>query len=198
MYVAIFFLFNEEEVFKITKFTVLFTIAHLFIIGVVLSIPVKVFHNNKNYSTIIMGTKPLEVRKAIAKYEGKFVLATPSYADSALLTYHYGEYFCVFGGGSQHGRQDDIQTDFRDFDGKDILIIRSSEPQLNEYSTFFKYIEVERVMIEGAQFYLVQGSKFNYQNYKEVVLKDIKEKYYNIPSWLLYSHRGYFFEKYFK
>ncbi len=198
MYILLFFIFTDEELVKTVKYTAVFTIIHLFIIGAVLSVPVKWFARSKDYGTIIIGTKPEQVHKYIEKYEGKYVLATPSYAESALLTYHLGEYFIVFGGGSQHGRQDDILTDFRLIDGKDILIVRSSEPQVNEYSTFFQNMEVERVMIDGAQFYFVQGYKFNYQNYRGVVLKDIKEKYYNIPSWLPYSPNGFFFEKYFK
>jgi len=197
MYVLLFFIIDEDELLRIVRFTAIFTAAHLFLIGAVLSVPVKFFQSNRNYSTIILGTKPAEVRNYIKKYEGKFVLATPSYADSALLTYHLGEYFIVFGGGSFHGRQDDILTDFRQFDGKDIVIIRSSEPQVNEYSTYFKNIEVVRTTIDGAQFYFVSGYDFEYENYRNVALKDIREKYYDIPSWLPYSRRGYFFEKYF-
>jgi len=102
-----------------------------------------------------MGTKPAEIGKYLKKYEEKFILSTPSYADSALLTFNFRKYFIVFGGGSHHGRQDDILTDFRNYEGKDILIIRSSEPEVNEYSTYFSKIEIERITIEGAQFYLV-------------------------------------------
>jgi hypothetical protein len=196
-YMALFFVLSEEDLLKTVKFTALFTAAHLFVIGTVLSVPVKWFSANKNYSTIIMGTRPGLLKRYISKYEGSYVLSTPSYADSALLSYNLGEYFIVFGGGSHHGRQDDILTDFREYDGKNILIIRSSEPKVNEYSTFFGKIEIERVMIEGGQFYFVQGYGFNYNNYRDVVLKDIKEKYYNIPAWLPYSSDGYFFRKYF-
>ena len=184
MYILVFFLLTEEELMKTVKITAVFTIVHLFLIGAVLSVPVQYFQKNKNYSTIIMGTRPAELNKYLSKYEGGYVLMTPSYADSALLTWHFRRYFPVFGGGSHHGRQDDILTDFSEFAGKNILIIRSSEPKVNEYSTFFKKIEIERIVAAGAQFYLIAGYDFSFKNYRDVVLRDIKEKYYNIPPWL--------------
>lgn len=177
MYILVYFMLSVDELIRTVKLTAVFTIIHLFLIGAVLSVPVKYFHSNKNYSTIIIGTPPGEVKKYLAKYEGSYVLATPSYADSALLTYHMGEYFSVFGGGSHHGRQDDILTDFRTCSGKDILIIRSSEPKVNEYSIFFTNIEIERIVINGAQFFLVAGYNFNFENYRNVVLKDINPDY---------------------
>jgi hypothetical protein len=138
----------------------------------------------KDYTTIIIGTHPADMQKYLIKYETEFVVTTQSYTDSALLAYRLGGYFPVFGGGSQHGRQDDMITDYRKFNGKNIMILRGSEPRVNEYSTLFKNISVESIVVDEARFFLVCGYDFSYENYRNIVLKDIKDKYYNIPSWL--------------
>jgi hypothetical protein len=36
----------------------------------------------------------------------------------------------------------------------------------------------------GVTFYAVEGRNFHYEAYRQGVLKDIFDRYYNIPSWL--------------
>jgi len=184
LYLLLFFVLTEDEMVGAIRFTVVFTLIHLALAGALLSVPLRYFQASKHYSTLVMVTKPGEIRKHLDRQEGTFVLATPSYAASALLTYHLGTYVIVFGGGSHHGRQDDFQTDFGKLDGKDVLVVRSSEPKPEEYAGFFRDVSHERILVDGAQFHLVRGRHFIYRNYRDRVLKEIGRKYYDIPPWL--------------
>ncbi|MHB9154835.1 MAG: ArnT family glycosyltransferase [Endomicrobiales bacterium] len=199
LYVVLFFLLKKEDIVKSIHFMAVFSAVHLFLIGAVLSLPLKYLQGNKNYEMIVLGTKPGTVLRELAKYGRAFHLATPSYADSSILTYHSGEYFSVFGGGSHHGRQDDLLTDFSKLDGRDILILRTSPPEPGAYAPFFERVELDSSAVSGATFFFVRGYGFNYGNYRERVLKDIKEKYYRLPSYLPYSRTScYFYDKYFR
>lgn len=198
MYVALFPLLERGELLQSIKFMTVFSFVHLLLIGTILALPVSLARNNKNYGMIIMGTRPEAVAAALKPYEGDFVFATPSYAASALLThgYHYQRYFCVFGGGSYHGRQDDINTDFRTLDGRNILVLREKKPKPGEYERFFDRIEVKGITVSDARFCLVAGYGFRYPAYKEVVLAPIRDQFYRIPSFLP-TGECYFLDRYF-
>ncbi len=189
-------LLDESELVKSIKFMTVFTLSHLIIIGAVLSLPLSVIKSNKNYPTIIMGMRPSAVLTAVLPYLNDYQLATPSYADSALLEYHFKRHVAVFGGGSQHARHDDILTDFTSMDKGNILVLKKSAPEPGEYEQYFDSVEVRPVRVEEAVFYLVLGRGFRYPVYHEKMLEPIRQKYYDIPSWLP-AKSCYFNEKYF-
>ncbi len=151
LYLLLFFVFTEEELVKTVKFTAVFSLAHLILVGAALSVPLKYFQGNKNYSSLLMVIRPGEFGKLLDAHEGACVPATTSYAASAIFTYQFDRYFLVFGGGSHHGRQDDFQTDFRKLDGRDICIIRNTEPKPDDYAPFFQNVTTERRMIDNAR-----------------------------------------------
>ena len=190
-------LLNESELVKSIKFMTVFTLVHLIMIGAALSLPLSVIKHNKNYPTIIVGMRPTVVLTALLPYINTYQLATPSYADSALLEYHFNRHVAVFGGGSHHARHDDILTDFTALNGSNILILRTSSPRSDEYQQYFVKVEVRPVRIEEATFYLVLGQGFRYPVYRQQVLEPIRQKYYDIPTWLPVKS-CYFREKYFK
>jgi hypothetical protein len=135
--------------------------------------------------------------KEFKNYENDFYFTTPSYADSALSEYFYHKHIAVFGAGSKHARQDDIITDFKVLNGKNIIILRKLAPSQNEYADFFQNIETDKITIKEANFYFVKGYVFNYENYRKEVLMMIKEKYYNIPNFLpMPKGKQYFLDKY--
>ena len=102
----------------------------------------------------------------------------------------------MFGEASEYARQDDIVTDFRKFDGRDILIVTKSSPDMARYAPYFRHVEVKPFEVHGVNFYLVLGYGFDYAEYRRSVLKPIKDKYYNIPAWLPHAP-CYFCERYF-
>jgi hypothetical protein len=197
LFILFFFLFDEEKLLKSVKFTVYFTGAHLLIIAVALSLPLDLFRNSKNYGMIVMGMHPEEIVGQVNKY-GDYHPATPSYSDSAVMTYHSGRYFSVFGGGSHHGRQDDIVTDYSKLDGKDILVLLRSRPDERFYGEFFDSVRVSSFTSRGAAYYIVLGSGFKYPVYREQILTGIRDKYYSIPPYLPVPRSScFFYDKYF-
>ncbi|MBI1819067.1 MAG: glycosyltransferase family 39 protein [Nitrospirae bacterium] len=196
-YLFIFQVLDKEALQKSLKFMFIFSLVHLFLIGAILSTPLKFFKNNKNYPIMTMSLKPGGIKERLLSYEDDFVFATPSYAESAVMSYQYGRYFIVFGGGSYHGRQDDILTDFRAFSGKNILVLTDRESPIEEYLPYFRKVEVKKVIIEDAVFYLILGHDFKFDQYRERILKPIKESYYTIPSYLPLK-ACYFIDRYFK
>lgn len=124
------------------------------------------------------------------------VLATDNYSASAVLAYHAKQTVAVFGPGTSHARQDDIQTDWRKHDGRDLVIFRRELPPIEEYAPYFDAVRIEPITIEGAQFYLVHGQGFRYTAYRDGVLQLVRERWYRIPSALPIAS-CYFCERYF-
>ncbi|HEY6095113.1 MAG TPA: glycosyltransferase family 39 protein, partial [Gallionellaceae bacterium] len=181
----------------LVKFMAWFTAAHLAVVAVLLLLPLQTWQGSKQYESVVFTFKTEELVQQLRPYEQQgFALATDGYSPSAIISYHYGKEFAVFGEGGLHARQDDMITDYRDFNGRNILILRKSVPQPGEYAPFFDQVEVKEMPLHGATFYLVLGYGFNYAHYHDQVLRLIRDKYYRIPAWLPHAP-CYFCEKYF-
>ncbi len=195
-FVSLALLLTREELVKTIKFTVWLTGAHLAAIVLIAFLPMDTWKHNKLYDGIVFMFKTDEIVDRVHPYGSQFLLAADGYSPAAIISYHYGRNFFVFGGGSHYARQDDIITDFRQFAGRDILILKKSPPDMAEYAPYFLHVEVESFELHGVPFYFVLGYGFNYDAYRTQVLKPIKDKYYAIPSWLPHAS-CYFCEKYF-
>jgi len=107
--------------------------------------------------------EPEKIAEHIRHYEQQnFLLATDGYSPSATISYHYGKEFFVFGEGGLHARQDDMLTDFREFKGRNILILTKSAPVMEQYTPYFKRVETKTFSVRETSFYLVLGYDFNY------------------------------------
>ena len=115
---------------------------------------------------------------------------------AAILTYHAGENVMVFGEGSSHARHDDIVTDFRQLQGRNILVLLKNPPAFEKYGPYFKSIEFGEIEFYANKYYLVLGKGFNYEAYRTGVLRRVKEQYYAIPDYLPMGG-CYFCERYF-
>ncbi len=104
-------------------------------------------------------------------------------------------YFPTFGPGSAHGRHDDILTDFRQLDGKDILVVRKTAAEPDEYRPYFRAIEMREIAVRGARYFLVLGQGFDYAAYRDRVLAEVRDRYYRIPRYLPQG-RCYLCERY--
>ncbi|MEI8218306.1 MAG: hypothetical protein WCG51_04585, partial [Elusimicrobiota bacterium] len=196
MYILLGAFLSPVELKKSIRFMIYFTGAHLLLIGIVLSLPVSAIKNNKNYTTVIIGLYPQKILAELAPYEKQFSFATPSYADSGLIEFYLHRHVAVFGTGSFHARQDDFVTDFNSLAKTNILILRTSVPQVSEYVPYFETVEIKTVMIENAPFYFVLGRNFKLDEYTARVLTSIRDQFYAIPAWLPYKHSD-FLDKYF-
>ncbi|MEJ1959730.1 MAG: hypothetical protein WDM70_10185 [Nitrosomonadales bacterium] len=73
-------------------------------------------------------------------------------------------------------------TDFRELNGRDILIVKKAPPDIAPYAPYFRRVEIRQFDLRGVTFYFVLGYDFDYGNYKRLVLRPIKDKYYKIPA----------------
>ena len=197
LYLLLSLFLSREELIKAINFMAWFSAAHLAAIAVISAMPMETWRNNKLYDGIVFMFKNDEIVEKIRPYEQQqFLLAADGYTPAAIISYHYGKDFFVFGEGSLHARQDDMVTDFRQFAGRNILILKKSAPDMVQYTPYFQRMEVRQFALRGVTFYIVLGYGFDYDSYKKLVLKPIKDKYYKIPAYLPYAP-CYFCEKYF-
>jgi len=178
------------------RFMVFFTGTHILAIAIFAALPIETFQRWSKYDGAVFMLKPHEILEQLAPYEDKFAFATDGYSASAIISYHARRNFAVFGEASSHARHDDIVTDFREFDGKNIAILLKKEPEFDRYGPYFKSIEFKRFDVRGATFHLVLGRGFDYRAYREKVLRTVKDKYYAVPHYLPMG-ACYFCDKHF-
>lgn len=197
LYVLLALFLSREELWKSFKFMAWLSIAHVAAVAVIAWLPMETWKNTKLYDGIVFMFRNDEIVDAVRPFERQgFILTADGYTPAAIVSYHYGRNFAVFGEGSHYARQDDIITDFREFDGRNILILKKSAPNMADYSPYFQRVETRTFTLHGVTFYNVLGYGFDYGSYKQRVLRDIKDKYYNIPAFLPHAP-CYFCERYF-
>jgi hypothetical protein len=198
LYLLLYYFLDRIELIKLVKFMAGFTALHLVAITIISVIPLESWKkNDSRYNGIVFMLEHEKIIEQIRPYEQQnFLLASNSYSPAAEISYHSGSRFFVFGGGGFYARQDDMLTDFREFKGRNILILRKSPPVMQEYTPYFDRVEVKKFDIRNTSFYLILGYGFNYESYKEGVLKVIKSRFYKIPDFLPYAACSYC-DKYF-
>jgi hypothetical protein len=177
-----------------------FAVLHVALFVTVLSLPLETWRDwrptQKMYPGIVMTFAPQEVLAPLAPWADDFVFAAGGYSPAVTLSYAAGRYFAVFGRGSSHARHDDILSDFRAFDGRNILIWRRQEPAPGEYAGYFREVELRRYAVRGATYHVVLGRGFDYAAYRDDVLATVRDRYYAVPAWLPMTG-CYFCERYF-
>jgi 4-amino-4-deoxy-L-arabinose transferase-like glycosyltransferase len=169
---------------------------HMIPIAVVTALPLETWKGTWIYPRLVFPGRIAELMAAVGPDLTGKVLATDSYASSALLSYHARRPVPMFGRGTAHARQDDIETDWRAYAGKDFVVLKREVPLLQDYQPYFRDIEVKRIALGGGAYHAIIGRGFDYAAYHARVLTDIRDRYYRIPA-LLPVGRCYFFERYF-
>ena len=184
-----------DKLMRCVRFFAAFALLHVVVAGVLSAVPLDAWKSNRLYSRLVLQFRTAELVEKLAPYKG-FEPATDNYTLSVILSYYSGRYFFVFGAGTSHARHDDIVTDVRRFEGRDILIVRRDPPPEQDYRPYFKAVEFRRVEVAGATIHLVLGRGFDYAAYREGVLKMVRDRWYRIPP-ILPVGACYFCEKYF-
>lgn len=177
-------------------FAMVFALAHWIVLAVLAAVPTETFRSLADYPGIVMTAHGDELARAIAPWRGSHVIASDGYSPAATIGYALGEHVIVLGPGTSHARHDDILTDFRTLDGRDILLVLRDGDRLHEFDGWFDRMTSSRVEIRGAVFHLVDGRGFRYPRYRDEVLDTVRQRYYAVPRWL---PRGacYFCDRYF-
>ena len=68
-------------------------------------------------------------------------------------------------------------------DGKSIRIVAKAKPiDPALYENYLSNVTVKTSTVQGVPFTIVDGSDFSYVKFRDVVLREAVEKYYQIPS----------------
>jgi hypothetical protein len=185
---------------RLVGWTAGLAVAHVVLIVVVAMLPLSTWSHTRQYDGLVLTFKTQELLAELQPYEKDYVFASDGYSNAVTLGYNARRYFLVFGEGSSHARHDDILTDFRELDGKNILVLRKSAPseqsRREEYQPYFHEVEYRSLTLDGVTYHLVLGRGFDYGAYRAGVLRKIKDKFYRIPAFLPING-CYFGERYF-
>ncbi|MBD3669848.1 MAG: glycosyltransferase family 39 protein [Gammaproteobacteria bacterium] len=188
--------FDRKQFKTSIKVTLVVSLIHVAAFAAVIAKPMAfVEPGDRYYHEVVMGTQPEVFLDAIEEYRDDYSLATTSYSVAAVMTYHAGENVSVIGKGSSHARHDDIMTDFRKLDGRNILIFYEDRESVERFAPMFETVDSKEVTIEGASFYILLGQGFKYEDYRDTYLEQVK-MYYQIPK-LLPKGQCYFYDRYF-
>lgn len=180
----------------LVPFMRIFAALHVLVVVFLLLVPATWWLPARLQSGYVLLMQPQSVLAAVQPLRTNFVLATNDYSTSAVLAWHDRHDWMVYGAGSKHARQDDLLTDYRQLDGKNILVFDKSPTDDALYAPYFARIVRHELSVQGGVFYVVQGYGFRYPVYRDRVLREIKNRYYHIPAWLPHAP-CYFCEKYF-
>jgi 4-amino-4-deoxy-L-arabinose transferase-like glycosyltransferase len=183
-YLAAALLLSARQMRATTVYLGLFSLLHVAVVLALAALPLETWNRTRIYDGLVLHFRVNDVVRWLERHRPSFELAADGYSPAATLTYYSGRYVFVFGTGSSHARHDDLVTDMRRYDGRDIAIFRKNPPEASEYQPFFKSVEFRALTLSGAQFHLVLGRGFDYAAYRERVLVYVRDRYYRIPAYL--------------
>lgn len=188
---------TPEMLRKLLRFFFAFALLHVAAIAVVSRLPLETWQKYGFYDGLVLTVEHQALLREIEPYRRQgWVLAMDGYSNAVTLGYDARQYFIVFGLASSHARHDDILTDFRAFDGRNILVLRKSEPAPAEYAPYFRQVAIDSFTVRGARFWRVKGEGFLYPAYRDGILAQARRKYYALPAWLPQT-ACYFCDRYF-
>jgi len=161
-----------------------FATLHVAGILIVSRLPLETWQKTRLYDGIVLSFEHRALARELEPYRGDWVLAMDGYSNAVTLGYNLRQYVAVFGEASSHARHDDLVTDFRALAGRNILVLRKSAPNADDYRRYFRRVEVDSFEVRGARFWRVKGEGFDYPAYRDGVLASVRRKYYAIPAWL--------------
>ena len=161
-----------------------FAALHLLVFAAIVLSPIETWQKTKWYDGIVLTARSDAVLAHLQPYADDYLFATDGYSPAATLAYNARRPFAVFGEGSRYARQDDVVTDWRAQDGRNVLILRKSAPERGDYAPYFRAVEVRAFDVLGARYWIVLGQGFDYAAYRDRVLRRVRERFYRIPDGL--------------
>ena len=181
---------------RLVRWSAVLAGVHMLVFVLLLALPMQTWKATRFNEGVAMRVLAKEVLAHVAPFEKNYLLAMESYSAAAFMAYQSGRPVAVFGNGSTFARQDDVETDWRAQNERDILILRTRPPEGDDYLPYFRNVEFREFVVGDSHFYLVIGQGFNYAVYHGKVLTYIRDRFYRVPAWL--PQRGCAFcERYF-
>ncbi|MBS3998730.1 MAG: glycosyltransferase family 39 protein [Hydrogenophaga sp.] len=167
------------------KATLTLSLPHLLLVAAVAWAPLSLWQKAKLHDRLVFTREAPALAAALkADLPPGATLMARTYNPASVLAFAYGQYVPVFGVGRHHARQDDQIIDFRTYDGRPLRIFDYNEPDLADFVPFFAQVSKQKVVIEGVDFWMVDGTGFRFQPYREQVLATIAQEFHDIPHWL--------------
>lgn len=194
---------KPDQLRRALRFFSGFAVLHVVLALGLASQPLERWQHNSAYSSAVLTFAAPQVLAELEPYSDH-VWMMDGYSNAVTLGYNTyarsknGEprYIGVFGPGSSHARHDDILTDFRALDGRNIAVLRKTPPSEAEYQPYFESVEYREFTVRGARFYLVLGQGFVYPAYRDGILANSRDQFYRIPA-ALPQTACYFCDRYF-
>ena len=181
----------EAALQRLFRWSVGFALLHVLAAALLVSLPLSTWKGSNLHAGAVFtwrgGELAQQLQEPLARCGEGCVVAMESYSSAATLSYALRRPVVVFGDGSFHGRQDDLDTDFRSLDGRDFLIVRKETVREESYSPYFSRIDIASFAIDGVPMHVVRGQGFRYAVYHERMLTRVRDRYYRfdrLPSWL--------------
>jgi hypothetical protein len=193
-------LLSREQLRSSVLYLGVFSLLHVVSIAGASMLPLETWKTSKwtgrHYDGVVYHARMRDILEEMSRLGGEFEFAADGYSMAAVASFHSRRHVAVFGKGSSYARHDDILTDFRRLDGKDILVLRKDPPEDADYRPYFRSVEYRSFGLSGASFHLVLGRGFDFAAYRKEVLEPVRKRYYAIP-WYLPQGGCYFCERYF-
>ena len=197
LFIGLTHVFSTQQWQRSLYFIVGFALIHIVAFAYLLLMSPGLLKSNQDImQSYVYSSHGVEMNQKLNEIAPGYQWATNSYTDSAVLAYFSKKHVIQFGEGSYHARQDDMLTDYRELDGKNILIVKYSD-RLQQFAPYFNELETGSFTIAGATYYYAKGKGFKYGPYRKYILQDIIDFYYQIPGFLP-TGSCYMFEKYGK
>lgn len=198
VYLIAFKVLLESELIICIRWVAIFSAIHIILLVLILFLPLSFYQRSgiksTKYASLVFNLKHRQIRQQLNPYEQQgYIICSTSYAKSTLFSIDSGHYSPVFGKGTFHARHDDLLTDFKTLQHKNFAIFLTKLPNLHNFSPYFGEISIQHFTKYGAHFYVILGKNFNYEKYRDVVLRTIYERYWQIPSYL--PHTGNLYQQ---
>lgn len=176
---------HTEHLQKSIKWTIYLSIPHFLIFLTILFAPMSFWGKfNLQHKAVFLHKTDQITQNLESSLPADGVIMAYAYSPAATLAFYHKAYVPVFGEGKFHSRQDDQIIDFKDFAGKTIRIYTGRQQNHDFYKAYFDEIQPQTMQVDGVDFYFVDGTNFNFEKYRDTVLKSVAQKYHNAPSWL--------------
>ncbi len=178
-YLVIASVWSEVDLKSAFRWTALLSGASAASVLVLISLSPETWREKGFYPGLKMYLAAPALSHVLESYQGEYLLAADGYTEAALLEAAAPVRVRVFGEGVLFGRQDDLLSDFRSMNGKNVLVFTRHAKEIAEYQAYFETIEKREVNFEGRTYRLFLGHQFKYPVYRNQILSQVRRSYYS-------------------
>lgn len=181
---AAFFVLDAPQLRRSVRWLGVLTALHVLAAGAAAMLPLQSWQGLRQYDGIVFHFRIQPLLQQLTPWQDDYVLMADGYSPAVTTSFYAGRYVPVFGEASSHARHDDLVTDFRAYDGRNIMILRKNPPKAEDYAQYFREFTWQALQQDGATFWIVLGRGFRYSVYRDQVLSKVRDRYYRIPGYL--------------